>query len=125
MRRSFDPVKFLELARDLAIDGKYERECRSRTAMGRIYYAAFLVALQKLREKGIVIQDDEKIHRAVIQTYIDKGLSNIGDILDKLREKRVDADYRMLANVPVDQCSKYAELSEYVIELVEQLQEIR
>jgi uncharacterized protein (UPF0332 family) len=93
--------------------------------MGRIYYAAFLVALQKLQQKGITIQDDEKIHQAVIQTYVDKGLSNIGDILDKLREKRVDADYHMMANVPADQCIKYAELSEYVIGLVGQLQEIR
>jgi uncharacterized protein (UPF0332 family) len=93
--------------------------------MCRIYYAAFLVALQKLQEKGIPIQDDDKIHQAVIETYKEKKLSNISDGLDQLREKRVDADYHMMVDVTPNLCDKYAKFSEYIIQLIEQVQEIR
>jgi uncharacterized protein (UPF0332 family) len=124
MQRGFDPRRFLDLANRLMIDHSYEREPRARTAMCRIYYSAFLVAFQKLQEKGIPIQDDEQIHKAVIETYMEKGLYTIGNSLDQLREKRVDADYHMMASITPDMCKKYATLSERVIQLVEQVKEI-
>jgi len=122
---SFDPRKFLELANKLILDGEYERNSRARTAMGRIYYATFLLALQKLQEKGISVKDDTKIHEVVIQTYNDKGLSLIGNGLDQLREKRVDADYHMTVNITLDDCKKHARFSEYIIGLIDQIAQIR
>lgn len=124
MQRGFDPRKFLELATRLANDHEYEKDSRARTAMCRIYYAAFLVALQKLQEKGIQVQDDDKIHQAVIETYKEKRLSNISNGLDQLREKRVDADYHMMVGISPSLCKKYAEYSEYVIQLVDQIKEL-
>jgi uncharacterized protein (UPF0332 family) len=125
MQGGFDPRRFLKLAKQLANDPYYQRDSRARTAMCRIYYAAFLVALQKLQEKGIPIQDDDKIHQAVIETYKEKRLSSIADGLDQLREKRVDSDYHMMVGISIDLCNKYAEYSEYIIGPVEQVKELR
>ena len=125
MRTSFDPRKFLELANQLIWDVDYERDPRARTAMGRIYYTVFLLALEKLHEKGLGAKDQEKIHKFVIETYNKKGLSTIGNGLDQLREKRVDADYRLMVNVTLDSCKKYARLSEHLISLIEQVKEIK
>lgn len=125
MRRGFDPRGFLSLANTLIRDGKYKRESRARTAMGRIYYTVFLLALQKLQEKGVRIQDQERIHQSVIETYNAKGLSAIGNGLDQLREERVDADYHMMARITLGSCKKCAQFSEYVINLIERVEEIR
>ena len=126
MVRRFDPRKFLDLANVLIGDGRYEKDCRARTAMGRIYYSPFLLTLQKLREKGIPIKDSDRIHKMVIETCMGKrSLSTIGNGLNQLREKRVDADYHMKANITLDNCKKQARLAEYLIELIEQVKEIR
>jgi len=125
MRRGFNPRKFLELANQLIRDGAYERHPRARTAMGRIYYTVFLLALRKLQGEGFRIRDQERIHQFVIETYNTKGLSSIGNGLHQLRERRVDADYHMMVNVSLESCMKCAQLSEYVIQLIEQVKEIK
>lgn len=120
MPRGFNPRKFLDLGKRLLVDHGYgEEESRARTAVGRFYYAAFLVALQKLQSEGIPIQDESKIHKEVIDTYMDKGLSSIGDLLDQLREMRVDADYHMMPEIKVGACRRYSSLSERAIELID------
>ena len=86
--RVYDPRRFLDLANQILIDGDYERESRARTAISRAYYAAFLIAYQKLREKGVRIPESSEIHRVVIQTFMEKGLSVIGNPLGQLREKK-------------------------------------
>jgi len=121
----FDPNKFLEFANHLINDGHYERDCRARTAIGRIYYAPFLLMLQKFREEGISIKEKDKIHQRVIETCIKKGLSPIGNGLDQLRDKRVDADYNMMANITLDNCKKQARFAEYIIGLIGQIKQIR
>jgi uncharacterized protein (UPF0332 family) len=125
MQQGFDPRKFLDLAKDLTIDGDYERDARARTAMGRLYYSVFLLAWQKLREKGIPIENDDKIHQSVIETYNDNRLSNIGNGLHQLRDKRRDADYYMMTSVTLADCKKCIELSDYIIDLIDQVREIR
>jgi len=121
----FDPRRFLVLANKLIADGTYERAGRARTAMGRIYYAPFLLAFEKLQQQGIRIPNLNKIHESVIATYMDKGLFSIGDGLNQLRESRVDADYKMMANITLSKCKKLAKLSEYVIQLIDQVKEVR
>jgi len=125
MRRVYDPRKFADLANDLLVDGKYERESRARTAIGRAYYAAFLIAHRKLQEQGLRIPETGKIHQIVIQTFIEKGLSMIGNPLDQLREKRVDADYHMDSSITVSLGKRCAKLSEYVIQLIEEIRDLR
>jgi hypothetical protein len=118
--RGFNPRKFLELGETLLNDRDYESDCRCRTAIGRFYYAAFLIALQKLKDCGIHIQDNSQIHQEVIDEYMDRNFSHIGDLLHQLREKRVDADYHMDVELKVGQCSRYATLSERAIQFIEE-----
>lgn len=125
MQRGFDPNKFLEFANRLIGDGTYERDCRARTAIGRIYYATFLLMLEKFREKGVSMNERDKIHQRVIETCHEKGLYAIGDGLDQLREKRVDADYRMMKNITLDNCRKQAHFAEYIIGLIGQIEKIK
>jgi len=125
MIRVYDPRRFLDLANRILIDGDYERESRARTAISRAYYAAFLTAYQKLREKGVRIPESSEIHRVVIQTFMEKGLSVIGNPLDQLREKRVDADYHMDSNITVSLGQNCARLSEYVIGLIDGITNLR
>ena len=117
----FNPKKFLDLGKDLLADRDYDEDCRVRTAMGRIYYAAFLMALKRLQREGIEIRDKTKIHQEVIDAYMDSGFTNIGDKLDQLRERRVDADYHMMAELVLNECRGYSEMSQLTIELIEQI----
>lgn len=121
----FDPNKFLEFANHLINDGDYERDCRARTSIGRIYYAVFLLMLQKFRDKGVSIREKDKIHQWVIETCNDKGLYTISNGLDQLREQRVDADYHMMKNITLDKCRKQAQFAEYIISLIEQIEQIK
>lgn len=120
MERSYDPRGFFTLANILLTDGDYPRESRIRTAIGRFYYAAFLLALRKLRQKGFQVSDDAKIHKAVIEKYMEMGLSSIGNRLDQLRERRVDVDYHMESRITVSKGKNCAKLAEYIINLIEQ-----
>ena len=125
MERIYDPTKFSELANSLLLNGDYERESRARTAIGRFYYAAFLLAWRKLSEKGISIPESGEMHKLVITIYNDKGLSSIGNRLDQLRESRVDADYHMRANVTIEIGKKCSKLTQYTIDLLNQVKEIK
>lgn len=116
----YDPRGFFNLADRLLTDGEYQREGRIRTAIGRFYYSTFLLARKKLQDKGIRVTDNAKIHKAVIEKYIEIGLSSIGNRLDQLRERRVDADYYMHSRITVNLGKECARLAEYVINLVEQ-----
>jgi uncharacterized protein (UPF0332 family) len=120
MERSFEPRGFFSLANRLLTDSEYQRDSRIRTAIGRFYYAAFLLALKKLRQKGVRVSDDAKIHKAVIEKYMEMGLSSIGNRLDQLRERRVDADYHMKSRITVGAGRNCAKLTEYLIGLIEQ-----
>jgi hypothetical protein len=95
MTRPFDPVAFLDTAKDLA---KREEESLLRTAIGRAYYATFLVAREKTG-----IKDKDRVHSKVIRAL--KGNRShmaLGSQLDKLRRLRVVADYEMLPDNPSD-----------------------
>jgi len=118
--RAYDPRGFFSLADRLLTDGEYRGESRIRTAIGRFYYAAFLLARKRLQEKGIRVSDGAKIHEAVIEKYMDMRLSSIGNRLDQLRERRVEADYHMKSRINISIGRKCAKLAEYVINLIEQ-----
>jgi hypothetical protein len=48
--KPFKPKEFLKLATRLINDGKYDDICRSRTAIGRAYYSAFLYIKHRLED---------------------------------------------------------------------------
>ena len=117
----FNPRKFLDLGKSLLADPQYDKDTKGRTAMGRFYYAAFLVALKKMERDGMAIRDNSKIHQEVIFAYMDNGFTDIGGKLDQLREMRVKADYDMMSEIALNECRRYAQLSERTIQLIDQI----
>lgn len=101
-----NPRRFLDVAERLVqgveggtpLSGGGEAECR--TAVGRAYYAAFLVAREFLESLDIAVPNGGACHTAV-----QRGLNNseigslvmIGEQLRKLYTSRADADYDMQA----------------------------
>lgn len=98
MRVPYDPEGFLELANNLLDDENYDFEGRTRTAIGRAYYAAFLFTLKRLQELGANFREDYRIHKAVIEKLKTKN-AGLGSKLNALFDYRVDADYKMNAQV--------------------------
>lgn len=89
----FDPNEFFITARALASEDHSEACLRS--AVGRAYYAAFLVArerVQALRPGALRRSTKRGWHQAVIAELksIDR---TAGDQLDSVRKLRVSADY--------------------------------
>lgn len=95
--------RFLDLAQELvagvraakpATGGQGEPECRC--AIGRAYYAAFLVARDFLNRIGIWVTPTAAGHAAVQFALNNSGiraLSLISTQLDSLAKDRTDADY--------------------------------
>jgi uncharacterized protein (UPF0332 family) len=108
----------LEIANKLLADRKYQDEAGWRTAVGRAYYAAFLRTKKKLEELGSSFPDTEKIHQEVIQKLMERH-TDLGNKLDTLRDKRVDADYRMSAGISDGLAKNCARVSQLVISSVE------
>lgn len=52
----YDPTGFLELADQLIEDGRYDKFGRSRTAIGRAYYAAFLMVKKNSNNWDLPLQ---------------------------------------------------------------------
>jgi len=93
-RHYFRPEQFLEIASQIFSNNKYDTKAKSRTAVGRAYYAAFLEAKRKLSSLGQSFNEEEKIHGQVIAALTLRR-QDLGDQLSTLFEKRVDADYKI------------------------------
>ena len=84
----FDPLLYLGLARELAQGGT---EVKFRTAIGRAYYAVFLIAYGKSNVTGV-----ENVHKRVALVVSNKsGYSVVGSQLRTLHRMRVEADYHL------------------------------
>jgi uncharacterized protein (UPF0332 family) len=79
-------------------DKRYDTESKVRTAIGRAYYAAFLIAQAKLESLGDSFTNEKRIHADVIEKLSARD-SGLGSKLNSLFYYRVDADYRMNSNV--------------------------
>lgn len=112
--RPFKPKEFLKLANRLINDRKYDDDCRSRTAIGRAYYSAFLYIKSRLEGWGQSFNDDHRIHSEVVDALMDRNRT-LGSQLENLRQARVDSDYHM--NVPIDKNTGeyYVKLSQQII----------
>jgi len=111
----FDPAIFLNLAKSLRDDEKYNDEGRWRTSIGRAYYAAFLIVFSFLKNQGIEIKEISEIHKDVIEKIGDEGYTKTKNKLDQLRKLRVDADYKLEEIIGEHQCNKSIRLSEIII----------
>lgn len=90
-----DPLDFLKLARELGHDSD---EAHLRTAVGRAYYALFLIARTKTGTRGT-----NKVHTRVIEAVRKrKEYKSIGSYLDSLRRLRTVADYELIPVEPSD-----------------------
>lgn len=95
---TFQPEYFLDLASQLLSDKNYDQKSRSRTVVGRAYYAAFLEAKRKLASLGVSFDEVDRIHSQVV-TELTARRPDLGDQLESLRLKRVDADYYLVKDV--------------------------
>lgn len=86
----FDSVRFFELAKELA---QQTDEARLRTAVGRAYYAAFLIA----KTKTMVVQREGAHNevRARLMSRPPRG-KHLADKLRDLFELRNTADYELV-----------------------------
>lgn len=115
----FNPQEFLELAERLTNDSRYGLTSRTRTAIGRAYYAAFLLTKKRLEELGMSFRDVDRLHQQVI-TGLNEKNSGLANRLNTLREHRVDADYEMRASMDINLAKKCVSISQYVIHSLSQ-----
>ncbi len=94
----FDPIKFLDLAKELN-DPHRNDQARYRSSISRAYYSAHLFTREKMKEIGIhiKIEVDEnigKMHKKVIDALRNKD-DTLGGMLSALMRERHNADYKM------------------------------
>ena len=96
MIQPLDPLAFLKLAQELA--NRDEKEVRLRTAVGRAYYALFLIARDKLR-----IRARRDVHKKTINALKKRrGYLTTANQLDALKRLRLVADYELLPHNKAD-----------------------
>ena len=110
----FEPRDFLDLANQIYVDKSYNHEAAWRTVISRAYYASFLAAFKQLSDHKVRFQDSDRIHRDVIEAVIRMN-SGIGNWLETLRSARVDADYKVMANIQRGNCQNLLKLAEYAL----------
>ena len=119
--KRFSPRKFLKLATQLVADRNYEEPCRIRTSIGRAYYAAFLYVKEKMERLGYHFPDDHTVHQKVIDALMDRGDTKMGSKLDRLLEKRRDADYYTDKSLSMSEGNYCTGVSEWIINTAELL----
>lgn len=100
MANQFNPLEFAQYAQRSALADR--SEACLRTAVGRLYYAAFLTALWRLYPQGSIPgqrleqqpANRRSVHAVVIDDVRDRYFT-AGTQLDRLRLLRVQADYRL------------------------------
>ncbi len=121
MLATHNPKNFLTLAKKLLADDKYNNETRTRTAIGRAYYAAFLASKAKQEKRGHFFPDDHTVHKAVIDSFHDDHLSHIASKLDELKDYRSDADYHMGIPCLKIEGSKCLDLAQNIFEMLDSI----
>ena len=89
MAKPFDPLRFYELASSLA-DQSPDEACL-RTAVGRAYYAVFLIA----QDRFGISPECRRVNKLTIQK-VKKADFATGDKLGRLKGLRVQADYYLI-----------------------------
>lgn len=98
-----DAHQFLAVAEDFVASVRNDptrpnARATCRTAIGRAYYALFLLAREYVSDLGIETRSVPSIHVLLEQALRNSGvrsLARIGNALGELRDLRTNADYEM------------------------------
>ncbi len=103
----FNAKEFFELG--LKIADAHDNECGYRTAIGRVYYACYLIGSDATEQKGWFPNRTYSAadHSALCRVLKAQGLRGVGDKLRDLLELREHADYHIKKR-PTDKC-RYCE----------------
>lgn len=102
----FAPKDFHTLA--LWLSQQRTDETSLRTAISRVYYAAHLLAVERLVQRGWEPTGTGADHGGVIRELRSRRTRNLGDRLEQLLELREHADYHLEATDTVrNQYCKY------------------
>ena len=97
MTQPFDPLDFLDLARELG--NRNQDEASLRTAVGRAYYVLFIIARDKL---GFATKK-RAVHTLVTKELKKrKGYRSTADQFAALKRLRHTADYQIIPYDPAD-----------------------
>jgi hypothetical protein len=94
----FDPNLLIPVARELDKAGSPLGEAGIRSACGRAYYAAYLIARERLKSLGHVAPSTGSVHRWLgkkLRGSSDPAVRKLGQRLGKLSTQRVQADYEL------------------------------
>jgi uncharacterized protein (UPF0332 family) len=115
---SFDFADFLDLAEDLATGND---EAAWRSAISRAYYAVLHVAYRALPSPQQAAISHRDTHRVTWQLYAASSVQacrQVGQAGIRLRNGRVDADYRPLIAVSSADALKHVDRARQVIDLL-------
>ncbi len=120
MRKKFNPQIYLEIAKYLKDNNDLNLEGRIRCAVGRAYYAAFLLIRNKLKQKGRFF-DKNRQHKEVREYLKILNQNFLANQLETLFNYRVSADYKLRAEFNDATCDKCLIISEEIINSIESL----
>jgi uncharacterized protein (UPF0332 family) len=92
-KQPFDWSEYFKLADELA--KRTEESCR-RSAMGRAYYYVYHLALARALANGLTVRPGEGTHTQMWRNFNsspDPDTRKLGQIAQRLKEKRERADY--------------------------------
>ena len=119
MRILFNPEIFLDIAKTIKENRNLDEQGKYRTIIGRAYYAAFLTTREHLKKHKARNFDRDSQHKAVLDALDELDENNLKNLLDKLRDNRVKADYYLNKIINPDLCEKCIVLSETIIDSIE------
>lgn len=85
--KEYDPLELLELAKELS---QSSEESKLRTAVGRAYYAIFLIARERMR-----LTSEERIHATVSHEISLRAGRMVKERYDDMKELHRVADYEL------------------------------
>ncbi|MBU2739902.1 hypothetical protein [Acidithiobacillus concretivorus] len=103
-----NPSDFIEFAKNLACPDEISR----RTSISRAYYGCYHFSEILCAQKGIDLSTGSSsggIHKrlcAAMQGSQDANMRSLGDKLDRLRKKRIRADYDLADQVGAKETAK-------------------
>lgn len=127
-----NPHDNVELAIHLSKPPKQvPKEACFRGACGRAYYAAHIVIRDVLNSAGVKIPTKPSRHEGIIQLLkksTNKDVNSAGFVLDSLRWRRIEADYKLGRQQPSGggfdhrEANKAAAVASNLIESIEKIQ---
>jgi len=93
---NFDWSEYLALARELA---NRSDEASLRSALSRIYYFVYHLAMDRANSNGFALFPGEAAHKQLWRNFIespDPECRSLGLIAGRLKEKRERADYNII-----------------------------